>query len=389
MRFAPSDPTVGIELELQLLDAESLDLADGIMPLIEFYPQRRYVKPELVQSCVEIATPVCTDSAAAGARLRKTLASVMARCDELGMRLCGGGTHTFGRKLGLITPTPRYLRLKHDFGIIGRNQITFGTHVHVGMPSGNAAMFVMRHMVPCLPLLTALGANSPFWRGHDTGYAAYRQCILAAAPSYGLPENFEDWDDFTRFVKAGQQAGVLESFKSIHWDLRPNPKFGTLEVRAMDATSTIEEAVALAALTRSIMVYLLDHVSDDLNHWPFARQSHWNAYNNRYNAGHYGLEARYITDRDGTTRPLRDMIGLLLDVVTPAAEAIGESAGIQAIRDQLKSGLGYQQQQALLTEQRGDYVGVTRALVNALRGELADASSAVSDAARVQSGKGA
>lgn len=369
MHFTPSKPTVGIELELQLLDAGNLDLADGIVPLIEFYPRRRYVKPELIQSCVEITTPVCENSAAARSHLLKTLSSVLARCDELGMQLCGAGTHPFGRRLGLITPTPRYLQLKHDFGILGRNQITFGTHVHVGMPSGNAAMFVMRHMTPCLPLLLALGANSPFWRGHDTGYVDYRQCILAAAPSYGLPEIFEDWDDFTRFFKAGQRAGILETFKSIHWDLRPNPDFGTLEVRIMDAASTIEKAALLAALARTIMTYLLDHLNDDLNHWPFRRESIWNAQMNRYNAAHYGLDARYIVDSLGQTRPIRDMIADLLEVITPAAAAIGESDSIAALRTWLQDGLGYGLQRRWLADGH-DFQAVTQKLAGQLRAEV-------------------
>lgn len=379
MRFTPSKPTVGIELELQLVDAQSLDLADGIVPLIEFYPQRRYVKPELIQSCVEIATPVCETTGDARSHLLETLSSVLARCDELGMRLCGGGTHTFGRRLGLITPTPRYLQMKHDYGIVGRNQITYGTHVHVGMPSGNAAMFVMRHMAPCLPLLLALGANSPFWRGHDTSYADYRQCILAAAPTYGLPETFEDWDDFTRFFKAGQRAGTLESFKSIHWDLRPNPDFGTLEVRVMDAASSVESAVALAGLARSIMVYLIGHVSEDLNHWPFRRQSHWNAHVNRYDAAHHGLDARYITDVEGHARPIRDMVEELLDVVTPAATAIGESAGIEFLRAWVKEGVGYESQRQLAAES-GDFRQVTESLAAQLRSEIEGASGPLGSA---------
>ncbi len=364
---------MGIELELQLVDASSLDLADGIVPLIEFYPQQRYVKPELIQSCVEIATPVCDNTNAARLHLRQTLVSVLGRCDELGMQLCGAGTHPFGRRLGLITPTPRYLQLKRDFGIVGRNQITFGTHVHVGMPSGNAAMFVMRHIAPCLPLLLALAANSPFWRGHDTGYADYRQCILAVAPSYGLPETFRDWDDFTRFLKAGQRAGVLETFKSIHWDVRPNPEFGTLEVRIMDATSSIEQAVLLAALVRAIMVYLLNHLSDDLNHWPFRQQSHWGAVMNRFSAAHYGLDAQYITATDGHTRSLRDMFEELLAVVTPAAATIDEADNIAAIHSWLEQGVGYQSQQRLLAA-GNDLHAVTRSLVERLRAEVTSAT---------------
>ena len=172
--------TVGIELELQLLDAETLDLMDGIVPLIKLYPDREFVRPEFFQSCVEISSPPCANTTDAQAHLLQTLSGLMANCRKLGMTLCGGGTHTFDQRLALITPIRRFQELEASYGYMALTQLTFATPVHVGMPSGNTAIFVMRHLTPCLPALLAVAANSPYWRGYETGYASYRSCILAA-----------------------------------------------------------------------------------------------------------------------------------------------------------------------------------------------------------------
>lgn len=370
MDFAPSPrPTVGIELELQLVDENTLDLADGIIPLIRFFPGDEEVKPEFIQSCVEISSPVCEDSVSAVDHLLETARAVRNRCAELGMRLAGAGTHAFGKRLGLITPSPRFMDMKSTYGIVGRNQLTFATHVHVGMPSGNMAMFVMRHLIPCLPALLAVAANSPFWRGYDTHYAGYRHAILAAAQSYGLPPYFEDWDDFVRVFQMAQRAEVFSTYKDVHWDIRPHPDFGTLELRIMDATSTLAGAGALAAFARSLVVYLIEHASVDLAEWPVVRLPRWIEHINRYQASLRGLEARYIVNEEGHVRPVRKLTEDLLTLAKPVAERIGEERGIADLESFLAAGAGYERQRRLLAEW-DDFTAVTRSLADSLDSEI-------------------
>jgi carboxylate-amine ligase len=372
MDFTPSSQsTVGIELELQLLDARSLDLADGIMPLIRFFPGSEDVKSELIQSCVEITSGISDNTTMAAEHMLRTLFDVRARCEELGMRLCGAGTHAFGKRLGLITPKPRFLSMKSEYGIVGRNQLTFATHVHVGMPSGNMAMFVMRHLTPCLPVLLAVGANSPFWRGHRTGYASYRHCILAAAQSYGLPPYFQDWDDFVRFFRMARSAEIVETFKDIHWDIRPHPDFGTIELRVMDGASSVELASALAAFARSLIVYLQDHESADLADWPVGRLPRWIEEMNRYQASRLGLDANYIVDERGRLRPLQELARDLLALAKPVAERIGETQGITVLEAFLAEGAGYERQQRTFDE-TASFSKVTQSLADFLDREIAD-----------------
>ena len=216
MRFKPSPRhTVGVEWELQLLDPESLDLIDGIMPLMEFFPDATYIKPEFIQSCVELNTCISENSDAAVAHLQKSLQSLLRRCAELEMSLCGAGTHPFCRRLALITPLPRYRDMEKDTGYLAHTQITFSTHVHVGMESGDQAMCAMSRLIPALSAFIALSANSPFWRGHETGHVAYRHRILAVAANFGLPPRFDDWRAFNEFLKAARRANMIKHFKDV------------------------------------------------------------------------------------------------------------------------------------------------------------------------------
>ena len=123
--------------------------------------------------------------------------------------------------------------------------MAFGTHVHVGMRSGDEMMRAMSRLIPALPAFIALSANSPFWRGHRTGHAAYRHRILAALPSFGMPFAFRDWTDFVSFYNAAVRSGMIRGIQDIHWDVRPHPDYGTIEIRAMDAASYLHMLHAL------------------------------------------------------------------------------------------------------------------------------------------------
>ena len=255
--FKPSPgPTIGMEMELQLVDPVSFDLVDEALPLLEFFPDRRYVKPELIQNTIEVASKPCQDVSSLLRDLRERVGSVVNRGEGLGVRLCGAGTHPFSQRLALITPLPRYLAIEKAFGLISHTQITFATHVHVGVDSGDEAVRLMSQLRPYLPLLIALSANSPYWRGHETGFAAYRHRILASSRTYGMPPDFPAWDAFERFLQTSIRAGMFESVHDIHWDIRPRPHLGTVEVRIMDAQSSVAEAVALASFIRALVAFL-------------------------------------------------------------------------------------------------------------------------------------
>ena len=336
MQFNPSpEYTIGVEWELQLLDANTLDLADGIMPLMEFFPGATHVKPEFIQSCVELTSCIAKNSDEAVVHLRQLLARLLRRCDELEMSLCGAGTHPFCRKLALITPSPRYRHLEKAAGHLAHVQITFATHAHVGMRSGDQAMRAMSRMIPAMPVLIALSANSPFWRGHDTGHVAYRHRILAAAPSFGLPTRFDSWLEFERFLAAATRAGMIRHFKDIHWDIRPHPDFGTLEIRVMDAAPNLRVVHGLIAMAHCLALGLAEVSARDIETLLPLELPPWIENQNRYKAGMVGLDAEYIVDDSGHHRPLREVAADLLAFCRPIASDLGETAGLEATEELL------------------------------------------------------
>jgi glutamate---cysteine ligase / carboxylate-amine ligase len=370
MEFTPSDPrSIGVELELQLLDAESLDLADRIMPLLELFPDEPHVKPEFIQNTVEITSSVHHDLASLEAEFRQQAARLADRCRALGLRLAGAGTHPFSERLSLLTPRPRYLRMEETGGLLAHTQITFSTQVHLGMISGEEAVAIMRSIKPYLPLLIALSANSPFWRGYDTGYAAYRHRILAASRGYGVPPSFESWQGFVDLFGALQRAGLAENLRSLHWDIRPRPDFGTLEVRVMDAQSTLHEAVALAGFVRAL-VFFLRRYFRETDHPDLLRPLHWWLVKaNHFDASRLGMEARLIVDERGGTRPLAEIFAALMEDLSPVADELGQAGHLDTLRRLAAEGPGYRRQWVDY-EAGGSLQHVTANLAEALEREL-------------------
>lgn len=260
MEFIPSQAmTIGMEMEFQIVDQQSLNLIDRILSLLDLYPGSTNIKPEFIQNTVEVTSDVCTSLQELEKQVREMVADLLVNCHAIGVTLCGAGIHPFSKELAILTPLPRYLRMEQALGFMAHNQITFATHVHIGMTSGDEAISIMRRLKPYLPLLIALSASSPFWRGYDTCFASYRHRILAASRSYGIPPSFENWQGFSDFFITTQQAGIFETINDIHWDIRPRPHLGTLEIRVMDAQATVAEAVALAGLVRALVRLLITH----------------------------------------------------------------------------------------------------------------------------------
>jgi len=365
-----ASPTVGVEWELQLLDAESLDLRPGIMPLMELYPDGDFVKPEFVQSCVELTSPVSQTSEDAVRHISETLSRVRSRCEELRMTVCGAGTHPFCRRLALITPTPRYERIETSQGILAHTQITFSTHVHIGMPCGDDAMRAMSRLIPALPAFIALSANSPFWRGYQTGHMAYRHRILAAARTYGLPVSFRCWADFEQFYHAALRSGMIEHFKDIHWDIRPHPDFGTIEIRTMDAASDLQTLHALASFARALAVYMARTTDGEVRRILPAELPGWVERENHFRAARSGLDADFIYDEQGGHRPIRSLIDDLIALCGPVAEEIGESNGLELAGEILGGRAGYSAQLDSFSA-TGSTQAVTADLVRRLQQRLA------------------
>jgi carboxylate-amine ligase len=360
MDFRAGDPqTIGLEYEMQLLDCESLDLHHGILPLLDYFPDNPYVKPESIQNTVEVITPVCRKVAEMHAHLTPLVRELLVRSKQLGMALCGAGTHPFSQKLALITPIPRYQAMEQRAGFLIHSQITFATHVHLGMRDGSEAVTLMRRLKPYLPLLIALSASSPFWRGYDTGCASYRHRILAASRSYGVPPSFPDWAAFCRFYDTTHRAGLFQTISDIHWDIRPRPHLGSLEVRTMDTPPTLSEAMALATFVRALVAFLREHPDRQDLPQPLPW---WIEKENHYQASLHGLDATYIHNEAGDARPLLEVWRAVYDAVEPVAALHGEDRYFASLQHGANTGLSVVRQRKVWNT-RQDWREVVTALV--------------------------
>jgi glutamate---cysteine ligase / carboxylate-amine ligase len=372
LAFECSNPSfIGMEMEWQLLNNQSLDLTESILPLMALHPMAPYVKQEFIQNTVEVASRVCGSLAELETHLLEVTRDLKAKCRELGITLCGAGTHPFGQHLGIITPMPRYQAMEAAEGLPSHTQITFATHVHIGMESGDEAIRIMRALKAYLPLLIALSASSPFWRGYDTGHAAYRHRILAATRSYGVPPSFASWQDFEHFFDLGRRAGMFQVIKDIHWDIRPHPDFGSLEIRVMDAQPTIAAAVDLAGFIRALVFFL--RCQDEMRSPRGLPQPlpWWIEKHNHFQAAHLGWEANYIQDEQGGIVPLREVFAKTLAAIQDTAVGLEQGVNLERLRRTVDSGVSYQQQRRVYA-QTHSMKRVVLSLVEALDREVAE-----------------
>ena len=369
LRFRPSSgPSIGMELEFQLLDPCSLDLVDGILPLLEICTDTPLIKAEFTQATVEINSKTCSGIRELEADVASTVSLLKERCRSIGMTISGGGTHPFCRRLARITPLSRFLEMKKAGSYQARILKTYAFHVHLGVSSGEEAIRLMKGLRPYLPFFLALSASSPFWVGRDSGCACYRQRVLAAMKTYGIPPLFESWKDFSGFFRAVCRTGMYRSIEEIHWDIRPRPDMGTLEVRVMDMPATIDEAMAIASLLYTLSLCLRKETRKDSP--LFKSFPYWLERENYFNASHRGLDAPFIENAKGDTRPMREAIADLVEILREKEEESGESGRMEGVEKLLDGDPGYVRQRKIFRES-GSLREVSAALVMELEKDLA------------------
>ena len=262
-RFGSGPPlTVGVEEEYMLLDPAGFDLVSGVEELLAETAETEMadrLKPELMQCVLESGTRVCADIPEAAADLRLIRQYVANHARAHNMRLGASGTHPFSLfENQKITARDRYRALVEMLQYVARRELVFGMHVHVAVPSPQACLAVMEGVLIELPVLLALSANSPFWRGDHTGLASSRAMIFSAFPRSGLPPRFADYQDYAEAVGFMEATGAIGDYTHLWWDVRPHPRFGTIEVRVMDCQTRIEDTIALAAYVQCLVKLLLD-----------------------------------------------------------------------------------------------------------------------------------
>jgi glutamate---cysteine ligase / carboxylate-amine ligase len=345
-----SGPTVGIEWEVQLIDAQTRMLRQdaglvlaGLRGLQESgeHPKLRH---ELMQSTVEVVTGICGTVAEAKADLAMTVKELQRTAEPLGIVLAAAGTHPLSDwRDAKMAPSQRYAELVEQLQWPARRLQTMATHVHVGLRDADRAMPIVNALAAYLPHLLGLTASSPYWSGIDTGLASCRSVVFGSLPNTGPPPGLRDWKSFEDYMDTQLRAGTIRTIKEVWWDVRPHPDFGTIETRIADAVPTFREVGMLAAIVQCL-VQLFDTQLD--RGYQLPRRPSWVTRDNKWRATRYGLDAVVITDDSGATAPLRDEVFELLRDLEPVAWRLGCVEELAVASEVLEYGASSERQRA-------------------------------------------
>lgn len=349
-----AQPTLGVEIELQILDPETLNLNPVSEKLRDECQKQglERIKAEVHQSMLEIDTEISNDVKECHHYLKTRLSDLTQVANSLGTEISIAGTHPFQRWAdGLITNEKRYRMLYQKFQWLVRRMNVYGLHVHVGVPSGEHAITVSRAMIRYFPHLLALSANSPFWQGVDTGMQSSRVNIMESFPYAGIPPLFNSWGEFEHYYHTLHKTHAIRSLKDLYWFIRPNLTFGTIEFRICDAMSSLTETMSLVALSQCLVVNILEKDKDHpLLQW--TNEENWIATENQWIAARDGLDGNIIVGKDGKREKISDSIYKLVEELAPIAKRLNCAEELEQVKDIIKDGNGAQRQR--LTYQVSD-----------------------------------
>jgi carboxylate-amine ligase len=316
----PAAPTVGLEEELMLLDAATLDLAPHAAEVVEALGDPRF-KLELPAAQLEIVTAPHASVAEAAAELAQARADLAAAVDGR-FRLAGAGAHPFAAGSGPLNRGARYEAIEAEYAAVARRQLVFGLHVHVAVRGADRALAIYNALRSHLPELAALAANAPFYEGHDSGLASVRPRLSGLLPRQGVPPALESFEAYAQALR----WCAFDDPRQWWWELRLHPLFGTLEVRVPDTQTTVEETAAIATVIHALVTRLAER-HDAGERLPVAES--WRIDQNRWSAGRHGVEGVMTDLVTGERRPTRE---LLADLGAPVVDRAARQREIAAER---------------------------------------------------------
>ena len=366
--FGRGDPyTLGVEEEYQLLDGETFDLVQRVETVLEAVSGHKLearINPELMQSTVEIATPICRTAGDVMRELSTLRSYIFGIAHERGMRVGSAGTHPFSLfERQRITAKDRYRALIDQLQYVARRELIFGMHVHVAVDDPEKAIKVVNGLLPQLAPLLALSASSPFWRGEPTGLASSRQMVFSAFPRSGLPPRFRDYAEYAEVVGALERSGCIADYTHIWWDIRLHPRLGTIEVRICDAVTRIEDAVAIAAYCQALVKLLCARyeVGEEIPSYHRILTGE-----NKWLAVRYGLEAPVMDLGSGRRNrvPVMRLVRRTVAEIEPHARELGSERELEGVLEILARGSSAERQLRVYNSNR-DIVEVAREVAEA------------------------
>jgi carboxylate-amine ligase len=359
----PNPPlTLGVEEEYQIIDLETRNLRAYISELLsqdERRPISLNLKPEFMQSQVEVGTYVCRNIKEVRQEVVRLRRSVCALAEENGLGIAAASTHPFAKwEEQAITEGVRYKELLDDMQRVARGLLIFGMHVHVGFgeePESKDLMIeIMNQARYFVPHLLALSTSSPFWHGYYTGLKSYRSVVFEMLPRTGIPHSFDSWAEYKEYEQTLEHVGSFgktDPVAKIWWDIRPHPVFDTLEFRISDICTTVNECVCLAALFQAICAKLIKLRKSNLS---WRRYRHIHITENKWRAVRYGIDGELIDFGIEESVPFHFLMEELLEFLDDVLDELGSRREVEYLRTILKEGTSADRQLAVYLRHGGD-----------------------------------
>ena len=340
IKFNPSkDPTVGVEVEAQIVDNSTGDLINIAENLVNGYGNEERVKHELYLSTVEVTSSPTLDTNNTYTELSSIFKDILELANKNNAGLIATGTHPFALYEDQIITNvnPRYEEFADKYGWAVRRLLTFGMHVHVGMNSKEKAIAVHDEIRKYLPLILALSACSPFWRGKDTELYCSRLSVFQGLPNTGLPEPYYEWKEYEQSLQTLVEADVIKAdvgYRQIWKDVRIHPAYGTVEVRIADSMPSIIDIVSVATFVQALAI----KIGNDWEEGKLGEPTpNWLIERNRWAAIKNGLNAKFIVDLKGKTQPIKDVIINLTKEIKYISESLGSLNRLNELENIFKS----------------------------------------------------
>ncbi|HID98502.1 MAG TPA: YbdK family carboxylate-amine ligase [Thermodesulfobacteriaceae bacterium] len=349
LKFQKSNPyTLGVELEFQLLDRKNLDLVPRSTDILSSVPEdyQDRLKPEFIQSMLEVTTGICTGVKEVADDLIKSCRLLEELADRNSCLIHAASLHPFAiAEEQRLSEGRRYRKIMEELQMVGRRLITQGLHVHVGLADGETAIRVCDGIRRYLPILLALTTSSPFFEGSDSGLYSYRSKLFASLPRAGMPDALKSWKNYHNLVEILLNARIISGTRDLWWDVRPHPDFGTVEVRICDLPSRFDEILAVTVLIHNLVYHLSRLVFRKTQNLVILN-------NNKWQATRHGLSGYYVDPYTARRCTFYQSVLELLDMLGPAARDLGNTRYMAPVRRILETGTSSHRQKKLYSDNK-------------------------------------
>ena len=355
--------TIGIEEEFQIVDPETRELKSHVSEMMEEGTRLvgEKIKPEMIQSMIEVGTGVCANIQEAREDIAGLRSLISQLAKKQGLEMVAASTHPFSKwSEQTIYEADRYKLLVQELQMVARSLLIFGVHVHVAVPDRERQIHIMNAARYFLPHLLALTTSSPFWLGFETGLKSYRSEVFKKFPRTDIPDHFDSYQAFERYVNLLVKINSIQDGSKIWWDVRPHHLFPTLEFRVCDIPTRIDDTIAVAALIQAIVAKLYMLIDKNLGFRLYRRML---VQENKWRAVRYGIEGNMIDLGKQKEVPVKDLIRELLEFVDDVLDPLGSRKEVEHIHTILERGTSADEQLKVFHENGEDFKPVVDMLI--------------------------